>query len=261
MNDAPPHGRAPAAAPNHEHRFHQQPAWWLPSHRSNARTRAARASRRARRARPRSFAAASRAGAPLLEQLTPQALDAAREGPADRSERSRRLAHPRCACRSDATPPRLGSISSRRLTSTAIESLIDRQAQADREAGLDWTTSPAGKASSTSGFAARTSSGRSNLDDPGVWAYRTDQRRVLASRLGLPEAQADELSRWVLAHPDSSNPRICAAGESDPTAGSNSPTEHLETVATVERPVGLFLVPALKVWRRMAADRPHSRSR
>jgi hypothetical protein len=40
------------------------------------------------------------------------------------------------------------------------------------------------------------------LDDPSVYAFRHDQRRTLCARLGLAGEQADDLSRWVLAHPD-----------------------------------------------------------
>jgi hypothetical protein len=40
------------------------------------------------------------------------------------------------------------------------------------------------------------------LEDPSVWAYPLDQRRALARPLGLEDGRADDLSRWVLAHPD-----------------------------------------------------------
>ncbi|MGB0091560.1 MAG: hypothetical protein WBP81_03370 [Solirubrobacteraceae bacterium] len=41
-----------------------------------------------------------------------------------------------------------------------------------------------------------------SLEDPTVWAYHLDQRRALARPLGLEDDRADDLSRWVLAHPD-----------------------------------------------------------
>ena len=95
-----------------------------------------------------------------------------------------------------------------------------------------------------------------NLDDPAVWAYRTDQRRVLASRLGLPEAQADELSRWVLAHPGQFEPEDLRSWRIGSDRWIELADRQLETVATVERPVGLFLVPALRSgdgWQLMPA--------
>ena len=137
----------------------------------------------------------------MLEQLTPQALTRLAEDqpidPNDPDTWRTRDAHAEAVLRRH----RLASINSSRLTSTAIKSLIDRQAQADREAGLDSTKLAGGKGELVERLRRAHVERPVNLDDPAVWAYRTDQRRVLASRLGLPEAQADELSRWVLAHP------------------------------------------------------------
>ena len=87
-----------------------------------------------------------------------------------------------------------------------------------------------------------------------MWAYRIDQRRVLASRLGLPDEQADALSRWVLAHPDQFDPDDLRSWRIGSATWLELADRRLGTVATVERPVGLFLVPAIRAsdgWQLM----------
>ena len=78
-----------------------------------------------------------------------------------------------------------------------------------------------------------------------MWAYPLDQRRALARRLGVAERRADDLSRWVLAHPD----EFDAADLRCWRIGSDSwlalAGEQLAPVDRVERPVGVFVVPAL----------------
>ena len=72
------------------------------------------------------------------------------------------------------------------------------------------------------------------------------QRRALATRLELPGGQADDLSRWVLAHPDQF--------EADQlgTWRIASPTwlavagEQMDAVDRVGRPVALFVMPAVR---------------
>ena len=84
------------------------------------------------------------------------------------------------------------------------------------------------------------------LEDPSVWAYAPDQRRALAGRLGFEERRADDLSRWVLAHPDefdAADLRCWRIGSGSWLALAG---EQLAPVGTVERPVGVFVVPALK---------------
>ena len=94
-----------------------------------------------------------------------------------------------------------GKLSARRLSSAAITALIDGQAAADRAAGLDWraVTTPASTLDERLARAHATLP--VDLDDPRVWAYQLDQRRVLARPLGLDDDRADDLSRWLLAHP------------------------------------------------------------
>jgi intein/homing endonuclease len=78
-----------------------------------------------------------------------------------------------------------------------------------------------------------------------VWAYQLDQRRALAAPLGLDPDTADELSRWVLAHPA----RFEAADLRCWRIGSRTwislAREQLEPVGDVERPVGVFVLPAI----------------
>jgi hypothetical protein len=133
-----------------------------------------------------------------------------------------------------------------RLTTTAVATLINGQARADRDAGLDWSTVtvPAARLDAR----LRRSHARLPiaLDDPAVYAFRNDQRRALAGRLGLTGEQAEDLSRWTLANP--------AAFDADELRCWRiaSPTwlaladERLPAVETVDRPVGVFVVPALR---------------
>jgi hypothetical protein len=138
------------------------------------------------------------------------------------------------------------TLNPRHLTLAAIEMLIDGQARADRDAGLDWTqiTAPPNRLDEALRRAHATLP--IDLGDPAVFGDVGAQRRALAARLGLATAQGDDLSRWVLAHPDQFD-----AGElrcwriASPTwltvAG-----EQLDPVDRVQRPVALFVVPALR---------------
>src|SRR3954449_7946855 len=93
-------------------------------------------------------------------------------------------------------------LDSTRLTMEAVRTLIHGQARADRDAGLDWTrlAGPAARFDAALRRAhARLPIG---LDDPAIYAYRDDQRRALAVRLGVAGEQAGDLSRWALSHPD-----------------------------------------------------------
>ena len=139
----------------------------------------------------------------------------------------------------------LTDASARRLSNTAIAALIDGQAAADRDAGLDWSTVivPAGRLDER----LRRAHSRLPVDlsDPAVYVHRGDQRLALAGRLGLAGVQADDLSRWALAHPeqfDAGDLRCWRIGSDTWLALAD---EKLAPVGTVPRPVGLFVVPAL----------------
>jgi hypothetical protein len=85
-------------------------------------------------------------------------------------------------------------------------------------------------------------------------AYPLDQRRALAGRLGFEERRADDLSRWVLAHPgefDAADLRCWRIGSDSWLALAG---EQLAPVEKVERPIGVFVVPALSTrdaWQLM----------
>ena len=189
-----------------------------------------------------------------LEHLTARALERlARNEPVDPNDpeiwRSRD-AHAQAVLHRHG----LGTASATRLTSSAITALIDAQAQADRDAGLDWSTVTV-PASLLDGRLARAHERLPiALEDPAVWAYPLDQRRALAGRLGLEERRADDLSRWVLAHPgefDAADLRCWRIGSDSWLALAG---EQLAPVEKVERPVGVFVVPALSTrdgWQLM----------
>ncbi|MGA2929291.1 MAG: SNF2-related protein, partial [Solirubrobacteraceae bacterium] len=134
----------------------------------------------------------------------------------------------------------------KRLTLAALNSLIERQGQADRDAGVDWSTitNPAGR------LDERLRRAHANLPldltDPAVYVHRDDQRRAVAGRLGVPGGQADDLSRWTLTHPDqfdAGDLRCWRIGSDSWLALAD---EQLEPVGIVQRPVGLFVMPALQ---------------
>ena len=58
-------------------------------------------------------------------------------------------------------------------------------------------------------------------------------------------AQADDLSRWVLAHPDQFDPTELRCWRIGSDTWLALAGEQLEAVDRVERPVGVFVVPAL----------------
>jgi hypothetical protein len=138
-----------------------------------------------------------------------------------------------------------GKLRATRLTSAAITTLIDGQAAADRDAGLDWSiiTTPASALDERLARAHATLP--VDLGDPRVWAYQLDKRRVLARPLGLDDRRADDLSRWLLANPsqfDAGDLRCWRIGSDTWLALAG---ERLGAVGGVERPVGVFVVPAI----------------
>jgi hypothetical protein len=179
-----------------------------------------------------------------LEQLTARALDRLAGNravdPNDAEVWRSRDAHAQAVLRRHGQ----AGTSATRLTSSAIAALIDGQAQADREAGLDWTTLavPPGRLDER----LRRAHDRLPiaLDDPSVWAYPLDQRRALTARLGLDESRADDLSRWVLAHPDDFDAADLRCWRIGSGSWLTRAGEQLEPVGTIERPVGVFVTPA-----------------
>lgn len=138
-----------------------------------------------------------------------------------------------------------GKLSATRLTSAAITALIDGQAAADRDAGLDWSTVTTPASTLDERLARAHARLPVDLEDPRVWAFQLDQRRVLACLLGIDDRRADDLSRWVLGHAsqfDAADLRCWRLGSDTWLSLAG---EQFDTVSTVERPVGVFVVPAL----------------
>ena len=188
MNDAPRATAAPAAAPTTMTGANSSQAWWLPAtgrtlerERLEHRAGQTAAAAQLRRCFPR--------WARMLEQLTPQALTRLAENqpidPNDPDTWRSRDAHAEAVLRRH----RLASINASRLTSTAIE-CADRRPSAAPTEKRGWTgpTLAGGESELDERLRRAHVELPVNLDDPHVWAYRTDQRRVLASRLGLPRS-------------------------------------------------------------------------
>jgi hypothetical protein len=139
----------------------------------------------------------------------------------------------------------LTQLSAGRLTLAAIGELIAGQAQADRDAGLDWSTIAVPPASLDEPLRRAHSSLAISLDDPAIYANRADQRRALSRTLGVSVEQADELSRWVLTHHDQFHAEDLRCWRIGSRTWLELCEEQLPEVDRVERPVGLFVVPAV----------------
>ena len=138
------------------------------------------------------------------------------------------------------------TLNPRHLTLAAIETLISGQARADRDAGLDWTrvTAPANRLDE----ALRRAHAKLAIDlsDPGVFGEVGAQRRALAARLGLAAGQGDDLSRWVLAHPGQFDAGELRCWRIASRTWLTVAGEQLAPVDHVQRPVALFVIPALR---------------
>src|SRR5450755_2967761 len=115
-----------------------------------------------------------------LEQLTSLALERLADNePLDPNEQDvwrSRDAHAQAVLHRHGK----GKVSATRLTSAAITSLIDGQASADRDAGLDWTTVTVPATALDEPLRRAHMRLPISLEDPTVWAYHLDQRRALA---------------------------------------------------------------------------------
>jgi Helicase conserved C-terminal domain len=138
------------------------------------------------------------------------------------------------------------TLNPRHLTFTAIQLLIDGQARADTDASLDWTriTAPASQLDEK----LRRAHGvlPVDLSNPAVFGDVGAQRRALATRLGLPAAQADDLSRWVLAHPDQFEASELRCWRIASPTWLQVAGEQLDAVDRVDRPLALFVMPAVR---------------
>ena len=138
------------------------------------------------------------------------------------------------------------TLNPRHLTLAAIQALTDGQARADTDADLDWTriTAPANQLDEK--LRRAHASLPIDLADPGVFGDVGAQRRALATRLGLPAGQADDLSRWVLAHPDQFEAAQLRSWRIASPTWLAVAGEQLEAVDQVRRPVALFVMPAAR---------------
>ena len=237
-------GAAPAAASTHSGRELRLPAWsgHLDSQRAErdrliGQARSTDAARQLQRCFPRWAAA--------FEHLSWRALvGLARNEPVDPNDRDAWRttdAHARAVLRRHGI-----TLNPRHLTLTAIQALIDGQARADTDAGLDWTriTAPASQLDEKLRRAHAVLP--VDLSDPAVFGDVGAQRRALATRLGLPAGQADDLSRWVLAHPDQFEAGQLRCWRIASPTWLQVAGEQLDAVDRVDRPVALFVMPAVR---------------
>jgi len=135
-------------------------------------------------------------------------------------------------------------VTAHRLSLKAVSALIDGQAAADREAGLDWTviTTPANKLDE----ALRRAHERLpiDLDDPQSWAGVDDKRHAVARKIGLTPAQADDLSRWALGNVEQFDAEDLRCWRIASATWVDLADRQLGPVERVERPVGAFITPA-----------------
>ena len=107
-----------------------------------------------------------------LEQLTSQALTRLADNqpidPNDPDVWRNRDAHAQAVLHRHG----LGRVNASRLTSAAIAALIDGQAQADRDAGLDWTTLTVAGERARRAASPRAREAADHPRGPAVWAYR-----------------------------------------------------------------------------------------
>ena len=77
----------------------------------------------------------------------------------------------------------LARVSVRLLTNRALDAVIEHQARADKDAGLDWSVLYASPARLDSQLQAAHADPPIDPTDPSVWAYSKEQREALAIRL------------------------------------------------------------------------------
>ena len=90
----------------------------------------------------------------------------------------------------------------RRIELTAVRRLIDGQADIDHQAGLDRSAQTRPDAAFETALERAHAQLPIDLEDPAIWFTDADRRAALARRLGLEADQREQLSCWVLAHPD-----------------------------------------------------------
>jgi hypothetical protein len=173
-----------------------------------------------------------------LEHLSSRALSLLEWGepvdPNDPDCWADRLAHAESVLRRHG----ISAIDPLSLTIEARTRLIEGQAKADGEAGIDWSAPDLELAS------AACETLPVDLDDPRAWDSMLDRRRALARRLELEDARADDLSRFALACPEQFDQGDLRCWRIASRTWLDLADRRLEEVERVERPVGVFLCPA-----------------
>jgi hypothetical protein len=241
---SPGAGPAPAAASTSSERGLTLPGWGgrldgerVKRDRLIARARATDAARQLHRCFPRWAAG--------FERLSWQALvRLSGNGPVDPNDRDTWRSADEHA---QAVLRRHGiRLNPRHLTLTAIQALTDGQARADHAAGLDWTTVTVPASRLDERLRRAHAHLPLDLSDPAVFGDVGAQRHALASRLVLPAGQADDLSRWVVAHPDQFDRSELRCWRIASPTWLQVAGEQLEAVDRVQRPVALFVMPAVR---------------
>jgi hypothetical protein len=130
----------------------------------------------------------------------------------------------------------------RALTMPALRALIDAQAAADRDAGLNWTTPEPPRPEDLAAAHARLGI---DLGDPAIYLRDADRRVAVSRRLGLDPDRAAQLSAWALTHPERFEAGALGAWRIASPAWLELAEAQLGPVAAVRAaPVGLLLAPA-----------------
>lgn len=132
-------------------------------------------------------------------------------------------------------------IDAHRLSTDARDTLRDMQAQADANAGLNWTEED------DDTFAEQLDRANQaglpiDLDDPAVWAYVEDRRDAVAKLCGVDAEAAKNISRWATMNPS----RFAADQAISWRLGSPQWLDALVArgdVTQVDRPVGVLVEP------------------
>ncbi|HEV2753323.1 MAG TPA: hypothetical protein VGV36_05745, partial [Solirubrobacteraceae bacterium] len=132
-----------------------------------------------------------------------------------------------------------------KLTLAARRALVAGQRQADRDAGIDWATRHDSFAALDEALRDAHAALAISLDDPAVWVHSDDQRRAAGRRLGRVDHQAQDLSRWALAHSDQFDPDELRCWRIASPTWVALADERLPAVDEVQRPVACFVAPAV----------------
>jgi hypothetical protein len=137
------------------------------------------------------------------------------------------------------------TLDSMKLSDRAVFALIGGQRDADQHAGLDWAIlhDPPSLIDDRLREAHRALP--IDLGDARMWKWPEDQRRVVSETLGVAPGLAGDLSRWTLAHPEAFDERLLRCWRIASGRWLRLAREQLEPVGVVDRPVAVFISPAI----------------